>query len=125
MDAFQSAVMLPTVEVVVQRAARRKTLGDRGPLAAGAQDTHRTADHLAHIDRPLVAAALRGRDQPDHQRPFFVGQVTRVAQLAPVMPATALVRPHRQASARHGANDQTTTNIKHSKCFRIDTETLF
>ena len=37
---------------------------DRSPLATGAQHIHQAIDHLAHIDRALVAATLGRRNQP-------------------------------------------------------------
>ena len=45
------------------------------------------------IDRPLIASPLGGRDQWPDQRPLLIRQVTRVAQLAAVIPTTVLVRP--------------------------------
>src|SRR3954452_1108704 len=95
-NAPERAVVVPSVEVVVQGAARRQVLGDRGPLAARAQDVHETVGHLAQVDRPLVAAALGGRDQRGDQRPVRVGQVTWVAQLATVVAPTVLFRPHQR-----------------------------
>src|SRR3982751_4212256 len=95
-NAAERAVVVPSVEVVVQGAARRQVLGDRGPLAARAQDIHETVGHLAQVDRPLVPAALGGRDQRGDQRPFRVGQVTWVAQLATVVATTVLIRPHQR-----------------------------
>ena len=59
----QRAVMLPALEVAVDRAARRPFLRDRGPLAARTQYINQPADHLAHVHRALVAAVLGSRDQ--------------------------------------------------------------
>ena len=72
MDAFQRAVVVPAAEGVVHRAARRQVLRDRSPLATGAQHIHQAIDHLAHIDRALVAASLGWRNQRLHQRPFLI-----------------------------------------------------
>src|SRR5215210_5467796 len=95
-NAAERAVVVPSVEVVVQGAARRQVLGDRGPLAACTQDIHEAVGHLAQVDRPLVPAALGGRDQRGDQRPFLVGQVTWVAQLTTVVATTVLIRPHQR-----------------------------
>src|SRR4030081_3935810 len=63
MDAMERAVPSPQVKIVVHRAARRQVLRDRSPLATGAQHIHQAIDHLAHIDRALVAASLGWRNQ--------------------------------------------------------------
>src|SRR3954466_4234024 len=124
-NAAERAVVVPSVEVVVQGAARRQVLGDRGPLAARAQDVHAAVGHLAQVDRPLVAAALGGRDQWGNQRPFRVGQVTWVAQLATVVATTVLTRPHQRLPPNRAATKEITTNSKDSRCSRMDTKSLF
>ena len=48
-----------------------RSFGQRGPLAARAQDIHQPVDDLAHVHRPLVAAPLGRRDQRPDQRPFL------------------------------------------------------
>src|SRR4051794_17906385 len=95
--------------------------GYRGPLAARAQDVHEAVGYLAQVDRPLVAAALGGRDQWGDQRPFLVGQVTWVAQLATVVATTVLTRPHQRLPPNRAAAKEITTNSKHSRCSRMDT----
>src|SRR5215212_4852673 len=121
-NAAERAVVVPSVEVVVQGAARRQILGDRGPLAARAQDIHEAVGHLAQVDRPLVAAALGGRDQRGDQRPFLVGQVTWVAQLAAVVATTVPTRPHQWLPPNRAAAKGITTNSKDSRCSRMDTK---
>src|SRR3954447_15619703 len=121
-NAPERAVVVPSVEVVVQGAARRRVLGDRGPLAARAQDVHEAVGHLAQVDRPLVVAALGGRDQWGNQRPFLVGQVTWVAQLATVVAPTVLTRPHQWLPPDRNAAKGITTNSKDSRCSRMDTK---
>src|SRR5216683_8040087 len=79
MDTIERAVPRPQVKIVVHRAARRQVLRDRSPLATGAQHIHQAIDHLAHIDRALVAASLGWRNQRLHQRPFLIGQIARIA----------------------------------------------
>src|SRR3954451_11121661 len=121
-NAPERAVVVPSVEVVVQGAARRQVLGDRGPLAARAQDVHEAVGHLAQVDRPLVPAALGGRDQRGDQRPFRVGQVTWVAQLAAIVATTVLTRPHQRLPPDQAAANGSTTESKHSRCSRMDTK---
>jgi len=84
MDAIERAVPAPQAEVVMHGASGRQVLGQRAPLAAGAQDVHQTVDHLAQIDRPLAAAGLARRDQRRDQRPFLIGQIARITQLVAV-----------------------------------------
>ena len=101
MDAIERAVPAPQAEVIVHGASRRQVLGQRAPLAAGAQDVHQPVDHLAQIDRPLAAAALAGWGQTAKRtdgldmQPFLVGQVARMAQLVPVVARAVLGSPHR------------------------------
>src|SRR3954469_15402157 len=123
-NAAERAVVVPSVEVVVQGAARGQVLGDGGPLAACTQDIHEAVGHLAQVDRPLVAAALGGRDQWGNQRPFLVGQVTWVAQLATVVATAVLTRPHQRLPPNRNAAKEITTNSKHSRCSRMDTQSL-
>lgn len=93
-DAIERAVVIPAPQVVVHRAARRQVLRQGSPLTAGAEDVHHPIDHRTHIDRPLVATLLRRRDQRVDERPFLVGQVTRVAQTTTIIPGSIILRPH-------------------------------
>src|SRR5208282_5042804 len=54
-DAIERAVPAPQIEIIVDRRARWQVLGDRPPLAAGAQDIHQAVDDFAHVHRPPVA----------------------------------------------------------------------
>ena len=47
MDAIQRAVPVPQAEVIMHGASGRQILGQRAPLAAGAQNVHHAVDHLA------------------------------------------------------------------------------
>jgi len=90
-------------KIVVHRAARRQILGQRRPLAAGAENIHQPIDDLAHHHRSLVAATLGARDQWANQRPFVVGEIAGVTQFAAVITNTVLIRPHRAAPANRTA----------------------
>ena len=78
MDAVERAVPAPQIEIIVDRRARRQVLGDRPPLAAGAQHIHQAVDDFTYVHRPPVAAALPRPDERLRQRPFLVGQVARI-----------------------------------------------
>ena len=80
MDAIERAVPVPQIEVVMQRRARRQVLRDRPPLAAGAQNVHKSVDDLVQIHGPLVAPAPGRRNKGRDQRPFFVGHIARITQ---------------------------------------------
>src|ERR1700729_2350301 len=94
MDLLNRAVVIPAREVVVYRASRWQVLGDVTPLATGAENIHHTVHHLAHHDLTLAATMLGRRDQGFDQRPFLVGQVTRITQLVTVVAGAVFRRPH-------------------------------
>src|SRR3954452_23567880 len=96
-DAIQRPIVIPAMEVVVQGAARRKVFGDRGPLASCAQNVHKAVDNLPLVNRTLVAASLGRRDLRSDPGPLLVRHITRIPQLATVIPAAVLVRPHWQS----------------------------
>ena len=75
MDAIQRSVIVPKLEIAEQRAAWWQVLGDRPPLAAGAQDVHQTVHHVSDIDVPLAAAAFGRRDQWSNMRIVSLGVV--------------------------------------------------
>ena len=78
MDAIQRAVPVPQAEVIMHGASGRQILGQRTPLAAGAQNVHHAVDHLADSDAPFAAAGLARRDQRLDMRPFRIGQVAEI-----------------------------------------------
>src|SRR6476661_10979140 len=45
-DSFQRAVICPQIEVVVDRASRRKVFRDRAPLTAGRENVHQAVHDL-------------------------------------------------------------------------------
>ena len=64
MDPVQRPVVVPTAELGVDRAAGRKVLRQRPPLASCAQNEHQAIDDLALIHSPLIAATHdRERDR--------------------------------------------------------------
>jgi hypothetical protein len=93
MDALQRPVVVPTVEIIMDRAARRKVLWDVAPSAPCAKDVHDTIDNFPRIHRPFVAASFGWGYQRRGQRPFFVHQVMGIAHALAIMPATGLWGP--------------------------------
>ena len=66
MDAIQRAVPVPQAEVIMHGASGRQILGQRAPLAAGAQNVHHAVDHLADMrtsatDAKSVPTWLQGK----------------------------------------------------------------
>ena len=59
-DARQRVIPLPAAEIPVQCAARRQVLGDRPPLAAGAEDVQQPVNQRPLVHAALVTAALGG-----------------------------------------------------------------
>ena len=60
MDAIQRAVPVPQAEVIMHGASGRQILGQRAPLAAGAENVHHAVDHLADSERRLPPPGLPG-----------------------------------------------------------------
>ncbi len=79
MQALQRAVVIPQIQVTMNRAPRRQVLRDRAPLASRAQHVHETVDDLPHGNRPLAATPLGRRDQRLDKPPLLVRQITRIA----------------------------------------------
>ena len=94
-DAIQRPVIIPKIKIIEQRAAWRQVLGDRSPLAAGAQDVHQTVHNFADIHAPPAPTSFGRWDQRADMRPFIVRQITRVAKLAAIIGTTIFRCPHR------------------------------
>src|SRR5439155_19478214 len=84
--------------------ARRQILRNRPPLASRAQDVHDPIHHLAHIDVAPVAPTLGRPDKGADKRPFVVGQVAGISQVATVVSPTVLRRPHRSPSSNQATS---------------------
>ena len=109
MEPLQRPVVAPAIEVVVDRAAWWKVFGDGPPLTARAKNVHHPIDDFAQVDRALVATRLRRRNLRRNLRPFLVGQVMLVAQMASVVAAAVLFGPH-SAPRKIGAADRLTAD---------------
>ena len=88
MDAIQRPVIVPKIKIFEQRAARWQVLGDRPPLATGAQNVHQAVHHFTDMDAPLATASFSRWDQGRNMRPFLIRYVTRVAKLAAIIGTT-------------------------------------
>lgn len=85
MDTVQRPVIVPKVKISIQRAARRKVLGDRTPLATRTQDVHQAVDHLTDVDAPFATTPFAWRDQGLNVTPFVIRNVARIAKLAAII----------------------------------------
>lgn len=94
MNLQQCPVVLPALEVVEQCASRRQVPGDIALLAPCAQSVQESIQHLAFIGLASSATTPGWGDEVLHVRPFLAGQVTRIAQLVPVVPMTVPRCPH-------------------------------
>ncbi len=88
MDAIQCPVIVPKVKVFEQRTAWRQILGDRPPLATGAQDIHQAVHHFTDINAPLATAPFGRWYQRRNMRPFIIAHITRVAKSAAIIGTT-------------------------------------
>src|SRR6202048_1937674 len=72
-DSLQCAVICPKIEIVVDRAFRRRVFRDRAPLTAGRENVHETVHYLPHDHRALATASLARRAPRFDQSPLRVG----------------------------------------------------
>lgn len=77
---------------------------------------HHVVDHRAHAYRPLVAAALRRRDQSSDQRSFLVGQITRIAPATMLVAGALCGRPHAERIDIVPMSAKITTNSDRYSC---------
>ena len=94
MDTIQRAVVAPQVEIIMHRAARRQVLRKCPPLASRGQDVHDRVHDFACTHATPVSAGLGWRNQRFDQRPFFIGEITRISQLTAVIAPAVFRRPH-------------------------------
>ena len=99
MNAIQRAVPAPQAEVIIHRASRRQVLGNVTPLASRAQHVHKPVHLRSHVDTPLPAATLGGKDQRFNVTPFGIGQVARVERPTVLLIATRATRTARASTA--------------------------
>lgn len=73
-DVLQGPVIVPEIEVVMQRALRREILGHISPLTARAENVHDAINAFAFVLHALASATLGRRNQRFDERPLIVGQ---------------------------------------------------
>jgi len=95
MNALQRHVITPNVKIFEQRATWGQVLGDRSPLASGAQNVHQAIHDLTYIHAPSAATSLGRWDQPRNMIPFIIRHITRVMKFAPVIRTSIFGYPHR------------------------------
>src|SRR5215470_12137198 len=95
MNAIQSAVPAPQVEIIEQCATRRQILWNRPPLTSRAQNIHDPIHHLTNVNAALVSTAFGRWNHWLDMRPLIVRQIAGIAQSATVVAPTVLRRPHR------------------------------
>jgi glutathione S-transferase len=122
-------VVIPAAKLVVDRAARGQILGQGRPLAAGRENIHHVINDVAHDNRAAVPTELGRWDQRLNQRPFLVGQVAGITQVAVVVQgkrlgdvaerrpnAAVIVPPHRTVVLRHDAATAPKQRDRHLRC---------
>src|SRR4030088_3061292 len=95
MNSFQCTVIGPQIEVVVDRAFRGQIFRDRAPLTASRENIHEAVHHFPYDHPPFPTASLPRSYQAFDQCPLVGGPIARIPQLAAVVTAAVLARPHR------------------------------
>ena len=131
MDPPQCAVVLPTLEIIVQCAPGQYIFRNISPLGARAQHIHDTVQYLPKIDLTWASAVFRGRNGSLDTGPLVVRQVAGVAKLVPVVPGAVFWSPHaapRESVPAIESDDPgrckspPVTDSKDSKTSRTDTQ---
>lgn len=81
--------------------AERIELGPQlivGNWVVRGQNIQEGVNNFAYVDRALVAPSPGWRDHRFNQSPFFIRQITRIAQHATIVMSTIFRRPHRRLS---------------------------
>src|SRR5882724_2652181 len=120
-NAIESAIPIPEVEITMHRAAWRQILRDGAPLAARGKHVHQAVHDVPHDHRPLAAATLGGREQRLDQRPLFIRQIAGVAKLAAVVKGSVFVRPHRAGTSESRQHHGNIRDSYDSRSLRTDT----
>jgi hypothetical protein len=63
MVTLQRPIVVPAIEIAMDRATRRMIPRDVTPLAPSAKDVHDTIDNFTDIHRPFVVASFGRGDQ--------------------------------------------------------------
>ena len=108
-------VPVPQAEVILHGASGRQLLGQRGPMAAGAEQVHHAVNHLADIDVPFATAGLARRDQRLDMRPLLIGQIARIAQLVTVVTGAVFISPHGNLVSGNNTPEGTTIDSASSR----------
>ena len=109
-DPVQCPVPAPGVELPLNRAARRKILRQKTPLAARPHHIEVRVYHRAHLHRPRPAQTLLRRQQRANHVPFRVRQIACISQArTPILGSSGLC-PHRVSPSLLSHNEGITSD---------------
>ena len=106
MKAVECAIVTPEVEILPDRAAWPKVLGQMAPLAAGLQKREHALQNLPDIYLAPPATTLRGRDMASGQGSLRVGQIARIPQTSPFVLRSTFLAPHPTPPSIAGVRDR-------------------
>ncbi len=96
-QAHQSPVPGPLVEVVAHRVVVRELVRQQAPLAAGAQLVQHPVGDPPQVDHRRVARAGLALHERAHQLPLLIGQVGRIPPDEPFLVRLCHSAPSRSA----------------------------
>ena len=117
-------IVTPEVEILPDRAARRKVLGQMAPLAASLKKREHALQNLPDIYRAPPATTLRGRDMASDQDPLRVGQIAPIPQTSPFVLRSIFLTPHPTPPSIAGVRDKITNDSNDPKSFQTGSKDL-
>jgi hypothetical protein len=78
MDVIEGAIPGPQIKIIIYGRAWRQILGNRAPLASGAEHIHQPVEHLAYLHMTLVTAPFGRRNMRFDISPFLIGKLTGI-----------------------------------------------
>ncbi len=103
-DSLPPAGIAPSVEIALDRRARRKIARRSAPLAAGGQDVENRLDDPAQIGRARPAQSASRRKPPRDQRPLRIRHIACIAESVASILRTSDFSPRHRALPRIFAN---------------------
>src|SRR6266508_6701490 len=118
-DPAPNLRVAPTIEVILNRRARRKFLRQSAPLAAGSEDVKDCVQHRAKINLPRSSNPSSLGKQWRNHFPLVVRQITCIAQvITPILLAGGFGPRHVGLPRRFATTKESQQGQNHSLLFR-------
>ena len=117
-ESAQRSVGTPSIEVTLDRTARRELPRQHPPLAARARHVQDRVQHLAQVSRPRPAMPFAGGKVQGNHFPFLVRQVACVTQARPLILGTSDFSPHSVFSTLIGHKRENHNTLKYLNSFQ-------